>query len=241
MSDNIIPFEDITNIVLDNNVNESPLKNYSFQKGLFYKNDGSFFNIPDNIDIYHWEILLNNRILQVNNNFGYANFYYYKGIPDKRWHISPHKPGQTGEYFPDFQDYHYSNLYNFHYFVDVFFLQSSALYETIGHLLIKSYDLKTNGNVSFKKAVNVLKGKNLGLHQDLKDVKESTDYKRGNKMRNDNVHNHPPHQIGSGVSEHNGITSVGVGSYTTSSEVKEIMINYLKSLRATFRILERYL
>src|SRR5699024_12284132 len=94
-------------------------------------------------------------------------FYYDKGVSDKR-----------------------SNFYNFTYFVDAFFLYASALYETIGHLLVKAYKIELNHLVSFNSAVTGLKEVNSNLYNELNKIKESSEYKKGYKIRNDIVYNH---------------------------------------------------
>src|SRR5699024_9781836 len=81
-----------------------------------------------------WQMLLRNKLISINNDFGYALFYYYKGIPDDEWYMSPGKQGQSVQYYPHFEDQHYSNLYNFSYFVDIFFLKYITVTETIVHI-----------------------------------------------------------------------------------------------------------
>lgn len=67
---------------------ESPLKDYEIPNGIFQKEDEHPLNL-DNWDIKHWETVLKNRFLSVNRNFGYAMFYYYKGISDDLCFASP--------------------------------------------------------------------------------------------------------------------------------------------------------
>ncbi|CAM4185398.1 hypothetical protein BS11774_16630 [Bacillus subtilis] len=242
---NITPFEDITNINLNECISESPLKGFELPRGMFKKKDDIFG--LDNWDTDHWELILNNRIISINRNFGYAMFYYYKGIPDDEWFISPGKEGQSVEFFPHFDDQHTSNHFNFKYFVDIFFLKAYTAYETIGHLLYKLYDLEINEDdprdqVSFKNAIFKLKSKNHRLFKDLNKLKRSDDFKKGVDMRNDIAHNHPPYDIDSGVTKSKGgIITMGVGNYTTSTEIKETMIGFLRSIKTTFEVLEKHL
>lgn len=191
------------------------------------------------------ETVLKNRFLSVNRNFGYAMFYYYKGIPDDTWFASPGKQGQSVEYFPHFEEEHYSNFHNFAYFVDVFFLQSFTLYETIGHLLFKLFDQEigeyTQRQISFNNAIKKIEKINRSLYRSLEEVRESDDYKLGVQMRNNIAHNHPPHHIDSGISKSNGVVFAGIGKYTTSNEIKKVMIGFLRSIKETFEVLEKYL
>lgn len=242
---NITPFEEITNINLNECISESPLKGFELPRGMFKKKDDIFG--LDNWDTDHWELILNNRIISINRNFGYAMFYYYKGIPDDEWFISPGKEGQSVEFFPHFDDQHTSNHFNFKYFVDIFFLKAYTVYETIGHLLYKLYDLEINEDdprdqVSFKSAIFKLKPENHRLYKDLCKLKRSDDFKKGVAMRNDIAHNHPPYDIDSGVTKSKGgIITMGIGNYTTSKEIKETMIDFLRSIKVTFEMLEKHL
>lgn len=124
----------------------------------------------------HWESLLKNRLISITSNFAYAMFYYEKGIPDKEWFISPGFEGQSVQYFPHLTNEHHSNLYNFSYFVDTFFLNLFTVFETIGHLLFKLYDIEVDKDdwkdqISFHNAVTKLKRINYQLHKDLLKIK----------------------------------------------------------------------
>lgn len=242
---NIIPFEDITHIDLKETTKESPLRDFDIPKGMFDKEKSRLFNL-DNWDTQHWETLLKNRLLSVERNFGYAMFCYYKNIPDDEWYISPGKQGQSVQYYPHFEEKHYSNFYNFTYFVDIFFLQSFTVYETIGQLLFKLYDFEINeenprDQISFNNAIYKLQKINRPLYKDLNKVKYSNDFQNGVRMRNAIAHNHPPYRIDSGVSQSEGIIAIGIGKYTTTKEIKKVMIDLLKSIRATFQGLEKHL
>ena len=245
MGIHINPFEDITEIDLRETTKESPLKNFELPKGMFQKGDDYLLNLG-NWDTQHWETILENRLPSVDRNCGYAMFYYYKGIPDDEWYISPGKQGQSVQYYPHFEEKHYSNFFNFIYFVEIFFLQSSTIYETIGHLLFKLFDFEVNEDdprdqISFNNAIFKLKEKNYPLYKGLNKVKHSNDFKFGVRMRNDIAHNHPPYHIDSGISKSEGVISFGVGEYTTTNEIKKVMIGLLRSIKATFIVLEEHL
>ncbi|TRM10702.1 hypothetical protein FH966_02655 [Lentibacillus cibarius] len=245
MDIHINPFEDITEVDLRKTTKESPLTGFELPKGMFQKEDDHLLDL-DNWDTQHWESILENRSLTVERNFGYAMFYYYKGIPDDEWFMSPGKQGQSVQYYPHFQEKHYSNFYNFTYFVDVFFLQSFTVYETIGHLLFKLFDFEVNENdprdqISFNNAIFKLKKINRPLYKDLNKVKYSDDFQFGVRMRNDIAHNHPPYRIDSGISKSEGVVTFGVGEYKTTVEIKKVMIGLLRSIKATFIVLEKHL
>lgn len=246
MSIHINPFECIENVDLKKTTKQNPLSNFELLKGLFQKEDSKFLSMLDDWEVQHMERLLNNKLLSLDRNFGYAMFYYQKGIPDDEWFVSPGKQGQSVQYYPHFEDKHYSNHFNFTYFVDVFFLQSITVYETIGHLLFSYFDFKVNENnpqdqISFNNAIFKLKNINRSLYKDLNSVKYSKNFQLGVRMRNDIAHNHPPHQIDSGISKAKGIVAFGVGNYTTSKEIKKVMIGLLMSIKTTFKMLEKHL
>src|SRR5699024_12573052 len=148
-----------------------------------------------NIDLDHWQMLLRNKLISINNDFGYALFYYYKGIPDDEWYMSPGKQGQSVQYYPHFEDQHYSNLYNFSYFVDIFFLKYFTVYETIDHLLVKLYNFKIKRNISFNNAIIKLKDVNYPLYKQLYNIKNSDNYICRNILRYDIAHIHQQHRF----------------------------------------------
>lgn len=245
MAIHIRPFEGITEVDIDAFEKENPLHDYDLSKGISpYKSTQPFPQLR-NIDINHWETILKNRLISVNLNFSYCMFYFEKGIPDDEWHISPGKQGQSVQYHPHFENEHYSNFYNFIYFADIFFLKAYTLCETIGHLLFKLYDIKIDENdsrdqISFNSAIFHLKNENRSLNRALNKVKHSTPFQKGVRMRNDIAHNHPPYEITSGVKFTSTGGSFGVGDYTTSKEIKKVMIGFLESIRAIFEALHKH-
>lgn len=243
----IIPFEDISNFNLLICSDENPLKDFKIPQGLFGK-EFSIFDDLESMEIEHWENLLRNKVFSVNRAYGHSMFYFNKGIPDDQWFsiATTSNFGQTIEYFPNFKEQHFSNHFNFTYFVEIFFYSVAALYETIGHLIFKNFDFIVNENkrsnqISFKNAICKLKNNHTQLHLDLQKITKSEDFILGNKMRNDIAHNHPPYQISSGVSNDDYLLSLGVGKYTSSNEIKRTMIGYLKSVKKTFEVLALHL
>ncbi|KZE40269.1 hypothetical protein AV656_03125 [Bhargavaea cecembensis] len=241
----IKPFENIENVKLSLYRKDNPLAEYQIPEGLFDK-EGSFLLMLKGIDVFHWKRLLRNRLRSLDVDFAYSMYYFEKGIPDDEWVISPGLQGQSTQYFPHFRDEHYSNQYNFNFFVDTFFLKAFTVFETIGHLLYKYDDLPLNKDdfrdkVSFNSAIYKLKGKNVPLQEELYRIKKSEKYKEGIRMRNDIAHNHPPYQITSGVTISGKAGSFGVGAYVTSKEIRQIMIGLLESIKETFEALETHL
>ena len=197
-----------------------------------------------NGELEHWEDLLRTRVASLKFEFGYAMYYFKRGIPDEEWFIPPVIEGEYVRMFPHFKDEHFTNWYNFCYFVDNFFLKAFTVYETIGHLLYKQFDLPLNEDdwrdqISINSAIFKLKRINPQLHIDLKEVKNSPEFSRGIKMRNDIAHNHPPHQI---ATRFRGDTnSFSPGSYTPSNEIRKTIIDLSASIKQTFDVLKKHL
>lgn len=228
---------------------ESPLNNYTLIKNLFKigindeETKESLFIPFLNLDIGQWEIRLQNKINEINLDFATAMFYFYRGIPDDEWKSSPGKNGLSVEYFPHFEEHHYSNQYSYNYFVQVFFYKAATLYEVIGHLLYKHFELPLNekrfiDKVSYKSAVKKLKAKDEELYETLSKLLSSSGYLEGERIRNDITHNQPAYEIKSIVTFQDGITTIGTGEYTPSKEIKRVMIDYLKSIHQILVILE---
>ncbi|MYL65449.1 hypothetical protein GLW07_18990 [Bacillus hwajinpoensis] len=241
----IKPFEGIEKVDIQEHSGENPLFKYELPKDLFTKEGGILQNFK-NIDMGHWEHILNSRILSVNTSFAYAMNYYDRGIPDEEWFKSPGKKGKSVQFFPNFEDEHYSNQYNFNYFVDTFFLKAYTIFETIGHLLYKMYEQedyenRSNNFINFKGTIYKIKNDNKPLFVDLVKIKKSDKFKRGTDLRNDIAHNHPPYTISSGVNIKGRNASYGIGDYVTSSEIKEVMIKFLESIKETIEILHKHL
>ncbi|MED3912804.1 hypothetical protein P4597_27350 [Peribacillus simplex] len=51
----------------------------------------------------------------------------------------------------------------------------------------------------------------------------------------------PPCRIDTGISKSEGLVAFGLGKYTTSNEIKKVMIGLLRSIKATFEVLEKHL
>src|SRR5699024_6834433 len=127
---------------------------------------------------------------------------------------------------------------NFSYFVDIFFLKSFTVYETIGHLLFKLYNFKIKRNISFNNAILKLKDVNYPLYKELDSIKNSENYKCGNRMRNDIAHNHPPYRVEAEDRKTKGLTSYDVVKYTTSKKIKKVIIGLLNIIKDTLVTLE---
>ncbi|MCK6256830.1 hypothetical protein LCY76_09510 [Fictibacillus sp. KIGAM418] len=240
----ITPFEDIKEVDFEKNEQESPLLNYELPRGLFQQENtlGQFLL---NSEMQHWEQTLENRLFSTRSKFAYAMFYYYKGIPDEKWFLSPGLQGQSVQYFPYFTNEHFSNQYNFIFFADGFFLKAFTVFETIGQILFRYYNLEYNeedysDQISYNNAVFKLFNVDRPLQKKLSKIKKSDDFQNGVKIRNAITHSHPPYEISSGVKITTSGGSFGIGEYTTSKELKEAMIGILRSIKATLDVLGKH-
>lgn len=241
----IKPFEDIHHSG-GKYLGESPLYKYIVPTNLFGINDGSLINAFKDTYSSQRVLGLQNKINEVNRDFNLTMFYFYKGIPDDEWKRSPGKNGLSVEYFPNFEEQHFSNQYNFNYFVQIFFYKVATLYEIIGHLLYNRFSLPIDENnwkdkISFNSAVSKLQSKNKKLHKSLNNIKSAANFRAGAQMRNDIAHNQPAYEISSAITVKGELRAFGSGSYTTSKEVKQTMINYLNSVQETLLCLEQHL
>src|SRR5699024_866834 len=71
MSIQINPFEDITKINLEEMTKENPLQHFNLSEGIFRK-ENDLLALSENIDLDHWQMLLRNKLISINNDFGYA-------------------------------------------------------------------------------------------------------------------------------------------------------------------------
>lgn len=235
-------FEGIEKVDLSKYEEENPLLHLPHykHKDIFI---GKANKSPIMYDIHHWESILRNHYTSVITNFAYAMHYFYKGIPDDEWVVISESEGSV-EYFPHFKDEHYGNLDNFCHFIDVVFLKAFSIFEAIGHLLYKFFELKLNDKnqrdkVSFRSAVVKLQTVDPLLYEELMNIIKSPEYTRGVKLRNQITHNHPPYTLGSGINVINGETVYSIPDYTPSKEIKNTMVEILESIRTTLDVLEK--
>ncbi|RIL88488.1 hypothetical protein BUX98_10590, partial [Staphylococcus chromogenes] len=160
-------------------------------------------------------------------------------IPDEVWYKRSGTKGQSVEFFPDFKEEDYTKQFNFNYFSEYFFLQGFSIFELLGHIIVNIYDIQLKMNeISFHKVINKLKEKDLVKFYALDKIRNSNEFDDASKHRNNITHKQHPQFISSGITKYeNGIVTAGVGNYTTSQKVKEIMDGMLMCLEKTIEIL----
>ena len=215
--------------------NYSILENLSFD---FEKTD-SFFDLTKSHEIEYWQNMLFNRMNLLIRNYTYMLFYYNQRIPDEIWYKSPGSKGQSVEFFPNFKDEDFTKQFNFNYFSEYFFFQEFSIFELLGHIIVNIYDIQLKRHeISFHKAINKLKDKDSLKFYALDKIRNSHEFENAAKHRHDITHNQHPQYISSGITNYdNGMVTAGIGDFTTSQKVKEIMDGMLKCLEQSIEIL----
>jgi len=161
-------------------------------------------------------------------------FYYEKGIPDKRWYISPGKNGESVQYFPDFEEEHFYIKGWFDFYSDVFYYKLFSTWDLIGHALNVKYDLGVK-RVDFGKAVRALEGKNRPLHDNLESIRNAPAFQTAKKIRDNITHNSLPNTVGMAVYKGDRFETVGLKHYTTSDEIVANVRETVALLEATMQ------
>ena len=149
-------------------------------------------------------------------------YYYGKGIPDKRWYVSPSKDGHSIQYYPDFTERHFHIKGWFDFYSDTFYYKLFSAWDLVGHMINVAYGLsiKKKG-VYFSTAVEALKNKgNEPLYKCLKKIQKSSEFVKAKEIRKDITHNYLPNVAGIRVNRSDDLKSLSLkASYITSEEV----------------------
>jgi hypothetical protein len=160
------------------------------------------------------------RMADVATSYVLMVFYYEKGIPDKRWYISPGRNGASVQYYPDFEDVHFQIKAWFDFYSDTLYYKLFSAWDLVGHELNVKYNLGIK-RVDFGLAIRGLKTKDMGLYPSLKTIQDSPTYKKANKIRNDITHNYLPYTTGIAfcTDKSGSRTTIGLREYVTSEEI----------------------
>ena len=172
------------------------------------------------IELSGWLYEIRQRISDTARSYCFMMFYYEKGIPDKRWYISPGTKGESVQYYPDFKEAHFHIKAWFDFFSDTLFYKLFSSWDVVGHVLNVKHDLKIETDkVYFGKAVDKLKDKDTNLHNCLNKVKNSTVYKKAHKIRRDITHNYLPNTAHMVVRRCSQSTTIDLKEYISSEEI----------------------
>ncbi|UAT29521.1 hypothetical protein K7T73_13020 [Bacillus badius] len=191
------------------------------------------FDILNN-RIAHFGIELNYQLKEFNNrafdlitNYTMLKAYYEKGIPDDEWYAPSEESKARIQYFPQFEEKHYANLYWFSFYSESYYTRFFGLIDSLYHLVNTKYKFEIEPKLGFiNKVLKKLEVADKGLYDYLKALPDNNVYKKVSEFRNNLVHNFRPNQIDSGITTEvlpDGRTSisVSVGRYTTSNEFLE--------------------
>ena len=178
---------------------------------------GDFFR---DLELKGWFYEIRQRIQDTAISYFFMMFYYEKGIPDKRWYISPGTSGESVQYYPDFKEVHWHIKMWFDFFSDTLYYKLFSAWDLIGHILKVKYDLEIKErDVYFSTAFKKLGDKEINLRCCLKKVKDSPVYEEALKIRNNITHNYLPNTAHMVVRRHSQFTTIDLKEYITSEEI----------------------
>jgi hypothetical protein len=163
---------------------------------------------------------IEHRMADVATSYVLMVFYYEKGIPDKRWFISPGRGGASVEYYPDFEEIHFRIKAWFDFYADTLYYKLFSAWDLVGHELNVKYDLGIR-KVYFERAIAELQAKDIGLYMSLKAIQDSPIYRKANKIRNDITHNYLPYAAGTAfcTDKSGSRTTIGLREYVPFEEI----------------------
>jgi hypothetical protein len=161
-------------------------------------------------------------------------FYYKKGIPDKRWFVSPGQDGSSMQYYPDFEEVHYSIKIWFDYFSDTLYYKLFSAWDILGHILNVKYELKIpSDKVYFSTALQKMKGKDRSLYNCLDKIRNSPIYEKAHQIRRNITHNCLPRNAGINVIKRGKSVEVGLKEYIPSEKIVDNIHDTLRLLADT--------
>lgn len=147
--------------------------------------------------LQEWITCYNNKVGSLRVTYVLCRHYYDLGIPDEPWYTSSsHEANEQVQYFPHFNEEHYTRLFWFNYFAESLYVESLGIWDNIIELINFFFDIDAPSNTQKRhKVVSWLKKNN----QDLSDVVNSffsnECYIKANQYRIDFVHGNSPCQI----------------------------------------------
>lgn len=188
------------------------------------------------LELKRWLYEMRKRVEDTAISYFFLMFYYEKGIPDRQWYKSPGTNGASVQYFPDFEEVHYSIKKWFDYFSDTLYYKLFSALDLVGHLLNVRYDLNIpKERVYFSTALKKLKDKDKNLYKCLNDIKNSQAFEKARSIRRDITHNYLPHSAGLDVKRCGQSITIDLKEYIPS---EEIVANIREALKLFAKILQ---
>jgi len=205
----------------------------------FHLNSNSIDAFSRSIELETWVVHLQNRIYDVWKSYVLLTYYFEMGIPDAKWHISPGKHGESVQYYPNFKEKHFKIKREFDYYVDVFYYKIFSAWDTVGHVLNVLHNLKIK-KPTFSLVAEKMKSANINLCEELNIIVKHSHFEKAKELRNNITHNYLPSSIDAGIRrESKSKISFGIGSYTTSKEFYENILNSLDLFAMTLSCIKQ--
>ncbi|QWI55253.1 Cthe_2314 family HEPN domain-containing protein [Bacillus mycoides] len=221
---------------------ESPLYRYRIEGDLFYwtKEQLIGFDIIDHhIAAQDFTRSLNNRIFQLDLSYSYLLYYSNRGISDGEYPYLEKLPNEE-----------WTNKIHFENNVDILFSKAFTALDLLAHLLFACLGLKTekkikgktkNINKSFNSAMFQIKKLDRELYNKLNKIRDSIEFQKASKVRNDIIHNQPPYEMRNEKVKSSGGIETVIVKYTPSKEILNIARGLLELMRQIFIIVEDFL
>jgi len=177
-----------------------------------------------------WKIALKNKWNDVAKAFALMMFYYDKGIPDEPYYISPGRKGLSVEYFPHFDDEHFSIKDGFDFYADIYFFKMFSTIDGIWQILNVYFNLGLTVNkVSFSNVCSKLEKIDAQIVTSLKKIFEDERYQKGKDLRDSITHRLPVGSQGTGIRRKGNATIFCISEYTSSKltvEIAKALLNF---------------
>ncbi|OPA19311.1 hypothetical protein CN520_07395 [Bacillus cereus] len=221
---------------------ESPLYSYRIKGDLFCwtrEELAGFDMIDHHIAAQDLSRSLNNRIFQLDLSYSYLLYYSKRGISDGEY-----------PYLKKMPEEEWTNKIHFENYVDILFSKAFTALDLLAHLLFACLGLKTekkvkgktkNINKSFNNAMFQIKKLDRELYNKLDKIRDSLEFQKASKVRNDIIHNQPPYEMRNEKVKSPGGTETVIVKYIPSKEILNIARDLLELMRQIFIIVEDFL
>ncbi|MCR8853502.1 Cthe_2314 family HEPN domain-containing protein [Lysinibacillus fusiformis] len=188
------------------------------------------------IEINHLKDEFNNRILDLLSNYVLVKHFYNKGIPDEEWY---RKENGKFIFYPNFQPEHFGYQHWFNFYIESLYSRFIGLIDSLFHIVNIKYKIDAETKPGFRRVVlnTLLQIEENDVYKVMNDINNSKVIRKLNIIRNNFIHNQKPSEISSGVKRFKvgGIkTKVGLGDYTTSTELLNVFQDSIKYLKTDF-------
>jgi hypothetical protein len=184
------------------------------------------------LDFPSWLNNLRTMIYDAHKAYCLSHYYFKKGIPDEPISISPGRGGESVQYFPNFEDAHYSIQDMFRFFAELMVTKVFTALDNCGQLL----NLKFFGQperIYFHTAVKKVIKKNQNSSpalSELNKIVNSKIFEEAKKRRDDLMHNRSPFLLNSSfqwvsVQNGRGFGLVSEKNYIPAKETLQILDN----------------